>query len=224
MTGVTIYFDVMCPWAYQGSLWIREAAAVRDLDVSWRLFSLEERKWQAGQKHPWERPWSYSWSLLRIAAYARRELGGNAAVDAFYRVAGRRVHEDGLPAHTPDGARAAVEELGWDAGVVDLAIADDSTSTEVLEEHRAAVERGVYGVPSFVVDGQLLFGPVVADAPRGQAAGQLWDAVVTLGRTPTLYELQRPKTAADHYAIAAAFAPFARATAETYRRVPRGVA
>lgn len=217
MTLVVAHFDLLCPWAYQGSLWIKEAAVQRGLDLEWRFFSLEERNWQSGQKHPWERPWSFSWSLLRIAAYARREFGGNEGVEAFYRVAGRHLHEDGRPAHTPDGARAVVEELGWGAGVVDTAIADQSTTADVLAEHRAAVEAGVYGVPSFVVDGHLLFGPVVARAPRGEAAGRLWDAVLTLAQTPTLYEVQRPKSEIDQTIIADAFAPYAQATAETHR-------
>ena len=34
MTEVEFYFDVMCPWAYQTSLWIRQARAERDLQVS----------------------------------------------------------------------------------------------------------------------------------------------------------------------------------------------
>lgn len=217
MARVAIHFDMMCPWAYQGSIWIRDAAAVRGLDIEWRFFSLEERNWQPGQKHPWERPWSYSWSLLRIAAYARRELGGNDAVDAFYAAAGRRIHEHGRAAHTPEGARAAVAELGWDTAIVDAAVADEATNEAVLAEHTAAVDLGVYGVPSFVIDGAVFFGPVIAQAPRGEDAGRLWDAVRTLASMPTLYELQRPKSAADHDLIKRVFAPYSKATAATHR-------
>jgi predicted DsbA family dithiol-disulfide isomerase len=68
MTTVDFYFDVMCPWAYQASKWIRAVHAERDIEVTWRFFSLEEFNRNEGKKHPWERPWSYGWSLLRIAA------------------------------------------------------------------------------------------------------------------------------------------------------------
>ena len=34
MTDVEFYFDVMCPWAYQTSLWIREAALQRDIRLT----------------------------------------------------------------------------------------------------------------------------------------------------------------------------------------------
>jgi hypothetical protein len=37
-------------------------------EVTWRFFSLEELNRNEGKKHPWDRPWSYGWSLLRIAA------------------------------------------------------------------------------------------------------------------------------------------------------------
>lgn len=210
-TEVIVHFDVMCPWAYQGSRWIREAADLRDLHVEWRFFALEEQNWQEGKKHPWERPWSYSWSLLRIAAFARRELGGNEAVGRFYATAGHRYHEQGLPVHTPDGARAAVAELGWDPNVVDLAIADESTTRDVLAEHREAVRQGIFGVPSFTVHGQVLFGPVLLEAPTGEAAGRLWDAVLTWSEITSLYEMKRPKLAADHERIRQAFEPSARA-------------
>ncbi len=40
--SVTFYFDPMCPYAYQSSMWIREVRAIVDLDVTWRFFSLEE--------------------------------------------------------------------------------------------------------------------------------------------------------------------------------------
>jgi 2-hydroxychromene-2-carboxylate isomerase len=212
-TDVIVYFDVMCPWAYQGSRWIREVTGQRDVTIEWRLFSLEEQNWQAGKKHPWERPWSYSWSLLRIAAYARRELGGNDAVDRFYATAGRRYHAEGLPVHTPEGARAAVTELGWDPGIVDIATTDESTNDIVRAEHRAATDRGIFGVPTYIVNDQVLFGPVTVEAPTGAAAGRLWDAVVTWSEIPGLYEMQRPKLPVDQERITQAFAPSARARA-----------
>jgi 2-hydroxychromene-2-carboxylate isomerase len=205
-SAVIFHFDVMCPWAYQGSKWIREAAAVRGLSVEWRVFSLEEQNWQEGKKHPWERPWSYSWSLLRIAAYARREMGGNIAVDRYYAVAGRRYHEEGFPVHTRDGARATVAELGWDPDMVDAAVADPATTEIVRAEHQAATNRGAFGVPTLVVNDQVIFGPVLVEAPTGEAAGRLWDAVITWSETPGLYEMQRPKLAADRDLIDRAFA------------------
>jgi hypothetical protein len=37
------------------------------------------------------------------------------------------------------------------------------------------------------------FGPVVTPAPRGEAAGLLWDGVVLVAGTPGFYELKRTR-------------------------------
>jgi hypothetical protein len=63
----------------------------------------------------------------------------------------------------------------------------------------------------FFPDGQCLFGPVLLDPPRGAEALQLWDAVVAWTDFPGLYELQRPKSAADHQRIVEAFRPYIEA-------------
>ena len=39
--SVDFHFDVMCPYAYQTSLWIREVRDLTGLTVNWRFFSLE---------------------------------------------------------------------------------------------------------------------------------------------------------------------------------------
>ena len=56
---VDFHFDVMCPWAYQTSLWMRDVRDQLDLKVNWKFFSLEEINLKEGKKHPWEREWSY---------------------------------------------------------------------------------------------------------------------------------------------------------------------
>ena len=76
---VDFHFDVMCPWAYQTSRWMREVRDLTGLEVRWRFFSLEEINRQEGKKHPWEREWSYGWSLLRIAAMLRLRAVSSAS-------------------------------------------------------------------------------------------------------------------------------------------------
>lgn len=209
MTDVDFHFDVMCPWAYQTSKWIREAAKVRDISVRWRFFSLEEVNRQEGKKHPWERPWSYGWAMLRVAAMLRRGPDGNSAVDRFYAEAGRVLHEDGFKVHTPEGVSAALQAAGLDPSTVDAAIADETTHDDVRADHAAVVALGGYGVPTLLLDGKTpLYGPVVTPAPTGQEAGRLWDLVAGWAEFPHLYELRRPKVAADWSHIAESFAPY----------------
>ena len=37
------------------------------------------------------------------------------------------------------------------------------------------------------------FGPVVTPAPKGEAAGRLWDGVLLVAGTPGFYELKRTR-------------------------------
>ena len=66
--AVDFHFDIMCPYAYQTSLWMREVRDLIDIEVRWKFFSLEEINRAEGKKHPWERQWSYGWSMMRIGA------------------------------------------------------------------------------------------------------------------------------------------------------------
>jgi 2-hydroxychromene-2-carboxylate isomerase len=208
--SVDFHFDVMCPYAYQTSLWIREVRDRTGLEVNWRFFSLEEINRQEGKKHPWEREWSYGWSMMRIGALLRRR--SMADVDAWYARAGRALHVDGHKPHEKAVARHLVAEIGLDPELVDQAIADPTTGDEVLAEHQRVVDAGGYGVPTmFFGDGQCLFGPVLVDPPTGEAALRLWDAVVAWTEFPHLYELQRPKTADDEKLIVDTFRPYLEA-------------
>jgi 2-hydroxychromene-2-carboxylate isomerase len=212
MTQVDFHFDVMCPWAYQTSKWIRDVAQQRDVTVEWRFFSLEEVNRQEGKKHPWERPWSYGWSMLRVAALLRRGPEGNRQVDRFYAAAGRALHEDGRKVHTPEGVAAVLVEMGLDPSVVEQAIGDETTHDDVRADHDRVLELGGYGVPTLVLDGTTtLYGPVVTPAPLGADAGRLWDVVSVWSDFPHLYELRRPKTEADWHHIANSFSPYLEA-------------
>ncbi len=208
--AVDFHFDVMCPFAYQTSLWIREVRDRTGLVVNWRFFSLEEVNRQEGKKHPWERAWSYGWSMMRIGALLRRH--DMAELDAWYARAGRALHVEGRKPHEPAVARALLGELGLDPGLVDEAVADPTTGDEVLAEHRRVVDAGGFGVPTlFFPDGQCLFGPVLVDPPTGDAAVQLWEAVSAWTEFPHLYELQRPKAKADEQLIVDALRPYLEA-------------
>ncbi|MEI8263956.1 MAG: DsbA family protein [Actinomycetes bacterium] len=208
--SVDFHFDLMCPYAYQTSLWIREVRRLTGLEINWRFFSLEEVNRVEGKKHPWERAWSYGWSMMRIGALLRRSNMDD--LDKWYASAGKALHVDGLKPHVPEVAKSLLEELDLDPGLVDEAIQDSTTSDEVLAEHTKVIDAGGYGVPTlFFADGQCLFGPVLIDPPVGDDAVELWDSVVAWTKFPHLYELQRPKTRSDEKVIAETFRPYIEA-------------
>ena len=209
VTTVDFHFDVMCPYAYQTAKWIRDVRSQNGIEINWKFFSLEEVNRIEGKKHPWEREWSYGWSMLRIGALLRRTSMDD--LDHWYERAGRALHEDGLRPHEPDVARHLIAEIGLDPALVDEAIADQSTHDEVRIEHQKVIDAGGYGVPTMFIGDQCLFGPVLIDPPTGDAAMRLWDACMAWLEFPHLYELQRPKTKQDERDIAATFKPYIEA-------------
>ena len=214
-TRVDFHFDVICPWAYQTSLWMREVRDRLDLEVDWRFFSLEEINRVDGKKHPWEREWSYGWSMMRVGALLKRE--DPALNDAWYLRSGTALHVEGRQPHRPEVARDLLREMDLDPGLVDLALADETTHDDVRTDHERVVGMGGWGVPTLVFpgadadDSRKLFGPVLIDPPTGEAAERLWSMVLGWLEFPHLYELQRPKTPADLHAVGEVFKPYLEA-------------
>jgi 2-hydroxychromene-2-carboxylate isomerase len=186
---VRFHFDPACPWAYQGSKWIREVEKVRDIEVDWRLFSLtivnEEAEDPLADAH------DEGLRALRTLVLVRNEAG-NDGVQRVYAAIGARSHERGERL-TAEALAGALEDEGIDTGLTDKAMQDESTIAGVRTEHDAAVaDVGAFGVPTVVLpSGKGMFGPVVAVAPIGEAAGELWDHVRVLIEWDGLFELKR---------------------------------
>jgi 2-hydroxychromene-2-carboxylate isomerase len=230
ITAVDFHFDVMCPWAYQASLWMREVRDQLKLDVGWRFFSLEEINRAEGKKHPWEREWSYGWSMMRVGALLRRI--DPALVDRWYYTAGTALHVDGRKPHRAEVAEELVAGIGLDPALVRQAIDDPTTHDDVRADHDRVTGLGGWGVPTLVFargpdardpdardpddrgrdnGDRALFGPVLIEPPSGEAAVRLWRLLTGWLEFPSLYEVQRPKSPADLQAIATTFRPYLEA-------------
>ncbi len=200
------FFDPICPFAWVTSRWVTEVAASRGLDVQWRFIALsivnEDTDYST---FPPAYPALHGLGrrLLRVAA-AAREAGGNDAVAAFYSAAGQRMHVEGTSFAVFGGepiSDTLIEEVVAAAGL-DTALAaaadDDRHDALLREETDLAFSRTGrdVGTPILTFDPGAateasLFGPVISKAPTGAAALELWDAVVTLARTPGFAELKR---------------------------------
>lgn len=210
LPAVDFHFDVLCPWAFQAALWIREVRAQLGIEVRWKFFSLEEVNRDEGKKHPWEREWSYGWSMMRIGALLRRT--DMDLLDRWYLAAGTALHVDGRKPHRREIAEELLREMGLDSGLVVQALADHTTHDEVRAEHDQVIELGFFGVPTLRFDnGEATFGPVIVEPPMGEDAVALWQHVLDWQRFPDLYELKRPKRPDDLRRIAEKFRPYLEA-------------
>lgn len=205
---IEFFFDPICPYAFQTSLWIREVRSAIGLEIDWRFFSLEEVNRPDGKRHPWERPIAYGWTPMRVGAWLRRR---DAALhDAWYLACGTALHLEGRRPYEADVAAELLDRIGAPREAWDEALADPTTHDDVRADHEVAVgHHAAFGVPLIVFpDGRPVFGPVVVPAPTGDDALELWDLTVRYHRIPGLYEMKTPKTPDDLSAIGRAFQPY----------------
>lgn len=194
MPAIDFYFDPACPWTWLTSRWLVDAAAQREVDVTWRSLSLLALS--GGEPHPeYAERVRAARKVHRVMEAAQAE-GRNDLVAALYTTVGGLTFQvdatltDALARRAVEGADLqawahALDDEGWDAAVerstkeaVDLAGPDVGSPVLAWGEPRVG-----------------LFGPIVSPGPRGEAAARLLDLVLELGAIDGFFELKRGRTA-----------------------------
>ena len=186
---VDFWFDPTCPWAWVTSRWALEAATVRPLDISWRVISLgllNEDPDNPGQRRGW------SWKPVRVITAAQHKFGDEVVLP-LYTAIGRRLHLDVSPRDLST-IEAALAEVGLPIELAQAALSDEY-DVALQESHDAGVDRSGpdLGVPVIAVGEHAFFGPIIAEAPKGEDAGRLWDLTWQLAELG-VYELKRTRT------------------------------
>jgi 2-hydroxychromene-2-carboxylate isomerase len=187
------WFDPLCPWAWIASRWILEAAEVRTFDVEWHVMSLAYLNSENEDISDEYREWlADAWGPVRVCIAAEQAHGSEVLLP-LYTALGNRFHLEGKPKD-----RATIEEALTEVGLpVSLADAADTDEYDdaLKKSHHAGMDQVGYevGTPVISVNGVAFFGPVVTPAPRGEAAGVLWDGVVAVAGTPGFFELKRSR-------------------------------
>ena len=189
---IEFWFDPLCPWAWMTSRWMMEVEQVRPVEVTWSVMSLavlnEGRDLPADYRALMDR----AWGPVRVITAAAAEYG-DKVVKPLYDAMGRRIHLEG--AEVEQVLVPALEEVGIDTALAEFATSDAHDGALRAGHQRAMDLVGDdVGTPVVAVDGAAFFGPVVSPAPRGEAAGRLWDGCVLLAGTPGFFELKRSRT------------------------------
>jgi hypothetical protein len=193
-TVAHFWFDPLCPWAWITSRWVLNAAEVRDFDVQWHIMSLAYLNSGRDElSEEYQEMMRKAWGPVRVVA-AAEQAHGYEVVLPLYTALGTLRHIDGR-----DFDRAMLEEALSNVGLpTDLADAADTDTYDdaVKASHHAGIDLvGMdVGTPVISVGDIAFFGPVVTPAPKGEAAGRLWDGVLLVAGTPGFYEIKRTRT------------------------------
>ncbi len=187
------WFDPRCPFAWITSRWILEVEQVRDIKVRWHVMSLAYLNREKDVSEDYRKGLEKSWGPVRVCAAAERKYGAEALLP-LYTALGTRIHVE-----KQEVSREMVEAALADADLaVELADAmeDELWDEAVIASHHEGMDAvgDDVGTPTIHFNGAAFFGPVMNKAPRGEEAGQLWDACVTLASYPEFFELKRTRT------------------------------
>lgn len=191
---VTFWFDPSCPFTWSTSRWLRDAAAGRGEPVEWRLMSLAVLNADKNVPEQYVARMRLSTLASRVLADTARKHG-NEGVDALYTALGTRLHEQGGESISRDMVAAAVTDAGLPADLM-AAYDDESLDADVEASHEAGQRRVGDEAGSPVIafgDGPGYFGPIVTEAPTGDEATKLYDAMTLLSSVPQFAELKRAR-------------------------------
>jgi hypothetical protein len=190
---VDFWFDPLCPWAWMASRWMLQVEKVRDVKTSWHVMSLAVlNEGRDDLPDQYKKLMATAMGPVRVCIAAEQASGPDALLP-LYTALGTRIHLEG---RREDPAIIA-ESLEEAELPVDLAAA--ATSTEFDEALRTSHHAGMdpvgydVGTPVIHVAGVAFFGPVVTPAPKGEAAGKLWDGVLLVAGTDGFFELKRSR-------------------------------
>jgi Mycothiol-dependent nitroreductase Rv2466c len=193
---VQFWFDPLCPWAWITSRWMLEVERVRPVRTDWRIMSLaylnlvqHEGK---GLSEEYVERMSRAWGPVRVCAAAAADAGPGV-LGPLYTAIGTRLHNQGRR-EDPAIITEALQDAGLPAWLADAAETDEFDAAIKKSHHEAFDEVGLdVGTPVIRIRGKALFGPVITPAPKGEAAGELWDGLVLVSKADGFFELKRSR-------------------------------
>lgn len=204
-----MFFDPMCPWAWMTSRWMMEVEKVRDVDVTWSVMSLsvlnQGRDLPQGYREMLDRGWLPVRTVI-AAEQSVPEAERNTVRKKLYDAMGQRIHLEQRGSTEEELRQVCVEalaEAGLPAELIEQAadVPGDAVDARLRESHQRAIDLVGDDVGTPVVSFQdiAFFGPVVTPAPKGEAAGRLFDGCLLVAGTPGFYEIKRTRDASPDF-------------------------
>jgi hypothetical protein len=202
-TPVDFWFDPSCPWAWMTSRWIIEVGKVRPIEPRWHLMSLTVLNEGKDVPEEYREALARAMGPVRVLAAASVKYGEDV-LGPLYTGLGTRFHDEGGLKDPAADLRGLVAGALTAAGLDDR-LADAMDGADFDDVVRASHAEGIglvgeeVGTPVIAVDGGeqgrvAFFGPVISPAPKGEAAGRLWDGVLLVAGTEGFFELKRSRT------------------------------
>jgi 2-hydroxychromene-2-carboxylate isomerase len=183
-SSIAFYFDFISPYAYLGSLGVEKIAAKHGREVDWRPTLLGVSVLRVmGLKPIPDTPLKGPYMLRDVPRFARLlgipyserapiKMAPLPAARAFTWAkerdpqAAKRLGQAILHAHwgegrdmsSPEAVAGLAESVGFRIGDVRAAIEDEMVKARLRQHVDAALAAGVFGTPTFVVDGEMFWG------------------------------------------------------------------
>ncbi|WP_428422068.1 2-hydroxychromene-2-carboxylate isomerase [Methylibium sp.] len=180
---VEFYFDFSSPYSYIASEWVAAVAARHGRTVSWHAILLGATFQAAELKSPVSYPVKREYAMVDFQRSARFEgvpyrqpepfpIATQNAARVFWWLADQDAARAAVWAHTglrayftrgvaldkPEPLRGLCREAGIDPDAAEAAWSDPAWKLRLKAENEAAIAAGIFGAPSFVVDGELFWG------------------------------------------------------------------
>jgi 2-hydroxychromene-2-carboxylate isomerase len=183
-TPITFYFDFSSPYSYIASEWIEALAARHGRTVHWRALLLGVTLAAAELRSPVSYPIKRDYAFRDFGRSARfesvpyavpdvfpistqnaarvfwwlRDTQNEQAAAAWARAGLRAYFTRGVRLDDPQALAALAAESGLDSEAATAVWNDPQWKQRLKDEVAAAVAAGVFGAPTFIVDGEMFWG------------------------------------------------------------------